>query len=182
MSEYLRSLLQEFEFEWGIIWSEPHEAPCMMGMGRAGSAKTQSMLGPWLQLLRTSDAEDSCQKLCSPYPKEWKVFSLRWGMTYGPLCLSLLPLNKSERDISVVWEKIKDALLAAGWEEVWPGARASGSVPTLDLLFVAFALLSVYPPVKLVAGSADPLVFMFERAMESLCLLPCCLGAERIAG
>lgn len=149
MSEYLRSLLQEFEFEWGIIWSEPHEAPCMMGMGRAGSAKTQSMLGPWLQLLRTSDAEDSCQKLCSPYPEVWKVFSLRWGMTYGPLCLLLLPLNKSERDISVVWEKIKDALLAAGWEEVWPGARASGSVPALDPSLCSLCTFVCLPTCKI---------------------------------
>lgn len=62
-------------------------------------------------------------------------------MTCGPLCLSLLPLNKNETDITVVWEKIKDVLLAAEWAEVWPGSRASGLCPSSGpLLFVAFAL------------------------------------------
>lgn len=65
-------------------------------------------------------------------------------MTYGPLCLLLFPLNKSERDIAVVWEKIKVVLPAAEGAEVWPGLRASGFCPSSGpLLFVTFALLSV---------------------------------------
>lgn len=110
----------------------------------AGSTKILSMLGSWLWLLRTYDGDDSCQKLSSPYPKGQKVFSPRWGMTYGPLCLLLFPLNKSERDIAIVWEKIKVVLPAAEGAEVWPGLRASGFCPTSGpLLFVTFALLSV---------------------------------------
>lgn len=124
-----------------------------------------------------SDAEDSCQKLSSPYPKGQKVFSPK--TFYGPLCLLLFPLNKSERDVAIVWERIKVVLLTAEGVKVWPGLRASGFCPSSGpLLFITFALLSVYPPVKLGAGPTDPLVFMFERAVESLCLLPCCLGAE----
>lgn len=100
-------------------------------------------------------------------------------MTYGPLCLLLFPLNKSERDVAIVWEKIKVVLLAAEGVKVWPGFTTSVFCPSSGpLLFVTFALLSVYPPVKLRAGPADPLFFVFERAVESLCLLPCCLGAE----
>lgn len=62
-------------------------------------------------------------------------------MTCGPLCLSLFPQNKNGADITVVWAKIKVALLAAEWAEVWPGTRTSGLCPSLDpfLLFVAFA-------------------------------------------
>lgn len=55
----------------------------------------------------------------APYSKVWKVFSPRQGiMTCGPLCLSLLSLNKNERDITVVWEKIKAAPLTVEWAEV----------------------------------------------------------------
>lgn len=62
----------------------------------------------------------------------------------GPLCLLLFPLNKSERDIAIEWEKIKVVLPAAAGAEVSPGLRASGFRSSSGpLLFVTFALLSV---------------------------------------
>lgn len=50
-------------------------------------------------------------------------------LTFGPFFLSGLSQKYKLKDIAVVGEKMKDALLASEWAELWPGARA-GSHPS----------------------------------------------------
>ena len=50
-------------------------------------------------------------------------------LTSGTFFLSGLSQKYKLKDIAVVGEKMKDALLASEWAELWPGARA-GSHPS----------------------------------------------------